>query len=170
MLDPMTSAWLDQEDTHVAQTIRRYGWFIQYVDGGCCTYPDCTGTTEDNAPPFAYSIGLFGLGHPELLIIGVGMDTARGVINNVSERVLGGSNLMTGQLLTFPDWPHRVTVEEVPNPGDIAFAANRHYQRPAECSVPLLQLTYDDKMRRFPWDEGCAIPHSVQPRPGSFMA
>lgn len=110
------------------------------------------------------------MGYPELLILGTSIDTACGVINDLGERIRAGANLVPGELLTFPNWPHRITVEEVPNPGDIAFAANRHYQRPSEISVPLLKLTYDDKAGRFPWEEEHAIPAWVQPRPGALTA
>ena len=169
MLDAATLAWLDQEDSLVSQKIREYGWFIQYVGGGSCSSPGCDGGGKGGTP-FAYSAGLFGMGHPELLILGTDMGTACAVINDVGARIREGADLMPGELLTFEEWSHRVTVEEVPNPGDIAFAANRHYQRPAEFSVPLLQLTYDDKRGRFPWDEGYSIPAAVQPRPGRFSA
>ncbi len=63
-----------------------------------------------------------------------------------------------------------MVVEQVPNPGDIVYGANRHYRRPDEASVPVLQLTWDDGAGRFPWDDGYSVPASVQPRPGSFRA
>jgi hypothetical protein len=160
---PATEAWLDQEDRHVAAVIREHGCYIQYVLG--CTCGRCDETTS-----FAYSIGLFGLGHPELLILGVPHGTAAGVINDLFARVRGGADLVPGELLTFAAWPHRIVVEEVPNPGEIVFGANRHYQRPFEVSVPVLQLTWDDTGGRFPWDDGYSVPLAVQPRPGSFQA
>lgn len=163
MTNPATEAWLDQEDQHVAMTIRRHGCYIQYVIG--CTCDECDGATS-----FAYSIGLFGLGHPELLILGVNQGTAAGVINDLFGRVRDGANLLPGELLTFQGWPHRTLVEAVPNPGEIALGANRHYQRPPEASVPLLQLTWDDQGGRFPWDDGYSVPPAVQPRPGSLRA
>jgi Domain of unknown function (DUF4262) len=163
MTDTATQAWLDQEDRRVAEVIRRYGCYIEYVTG--CTCGRCGEPTS-----FAYSIGLFGLGHPELLVLGVGQHTAASVINSLFARVKDGDDLMPGELLTFPDWPHRMVVEEVPNPGDIVFAANRHYQRPREASVPVLQLTWDDRGGRFPWDAGYSVPAGVQPRPGTFRA
>jgi hypothetical protein len=51
MTDSQPQAWLDQEDEHVAQTIRKYGLFIQLGshDPG------------DSPPAFAYTVGLFGL-------------------------------------------------------------------------------------------------------------
>ena len=48
--------------------------------------------------------------------------------------------------------------------------ANRHYQRPREASVPVLQLTWDDRNGRFPWEDGYSVPVTVQPRPGTFRA
>lgn len=163
-----TTAWLDREDRHCAEMIRRYGCFIQYV-GGC--RPDgCGHPPTGNAAPFAYSVGFFGMGHPELLIVGADPGTSAAVINDLCARVRAGRDLVAGELVTFEHWAHRITIEQVSNPGEIVFAANRHYQRPAEHSVPVLQLTYDDAWGRFPWDEGYANDPSVQPRPGTFRA
>lgn len=148
MTDPQTQAWLDQEDANVSAIIRRHGWFIQYVGSEGCSHPDC-GCEPGEGPPFAYTIGLFGLGHPELLIIGVPIGTAHGVLNDLGERIRGGADLVAGELITFDGWPHRIIPEPVPNPGDIVFGANRHYQRPPVFSVPALQLSYDDKAGRF---------------------
>ena len=153
-------AWLDQEDEHTAQIIRAHGVYLQYVGGD----------DSHREASFAYTVGLFGVGHPELLIVGVGPNTASGVLNDVSAKIRAGRNIVAGEMLSFEDWPHRVVAEVVPNPGEIAFAANRFYQRPAEASVPLLQLTYDDKNGRFPWEDGYANASWVQPRPGELRA
>lgn len=158
-----TTAWLDQQDRGLAEQIRQHGVYIEYVVG--CACGEC-----GEAPPFAYSVGLFGLNHPELLIFGVPPVTAAGVINNLYTRVLAGADLVPGELLTFDGWSRRIVAEQVPNAGEIVFAANRHYQRPDEHSVPVLQLTWDDAYRRFPWNTGYSVPHSVQPRPGTFCA
>jgi hypothetical protein len=168
MTDLQTQAWLDQEDANVSAIIRRHGWFIQYVGSEGCSHPACA-TEPGEGPPFAYTIGLFGFGHPELLIIGVPSGTAYGVLNDLGERIRGGTDLVAGELITFDGWPHRIIPEPVPNPGDIVLWANRHYQRPPEFSVPALQLSYDDKAGRFPWEDGYAAPE-MQPRPGTFSA
>lgn len=168
MLDPQTSAWLDQDDANVAQLIRKHGWMIQSVGFGGCEC--CEDGGEIEATPFSYTIGLFGLGHPELLIFSTSVPTAMGVLNELGGRIQAGDNLVPGQMLTFDEWEHRIVVEEVPNPGEIVFGANRHYQRPAEVSVPVFQLTYDDKQGRFPWDEGYANAPHIQPCPGTFQA
>jgi hypothetical protein len=168
MNDTQLQAWFDQSDAKMVADVRRYGVHLVYVGGGECSNPACCGGSDDG-PDFGYTVGLFGLGHPELLIVGAGMDTAAGVLNELSERVRQGENLLPGQLLTFAEWPHRVVVETVPNPGEILYQANHFYDRPAEASVPAYQLSYDDKAGRFPWEEGYAAPDR-QPRPGAFRA
>ncbi|MFT4051727.1 MAG: DUF4262 domain-containing protein [Microbacterium sp.] len=116
--DLAVQAWLAQEDKHTADVIRAHGVHIQYVGDdqcSCCArFGDATDDAQrDEQPPFAYTVGTFGIGHPELLMV----------------------------------------------------AANRFYRRPPEHSMPLLQLTYDDKQRRFPWEEGYAIPPWIPPGP-----
>jgi Domain of unknown function (DUF4262) len=169
MIDARTQAWLDQEDARVAATIRRYGWAIEYVGGGSCSAPWCCGDDGSDGPPFAYTVGLFGLDHPELLIFGVQPDAAAGVLNTLGQRIRSGGAILPGQIVAFDEWPHRIIPEEVPNPGEIVFSANRFYKRPPEASVPLLQLSYDDLAGRFPWEADYAAP-AMQPRPGTFRA
>jgi hypothetical protein len=167
-MDSATQAWLDQADANLASIIRRRGWAIQYIGGSECSAPGCD-CPEFEGPPFAYTVGLFGLGHPELLIFGVDPDTACGVLDDLGERVRGGEPLLPGITIEFDEWPHRIIPEVVPNPGDIVFFANIFYQRPDEASVPVLQLSYDDAEGRFPWEEGC-LASDMQPRPGTFSA
>lgn len=161
-------AWLDQQHARMTEKIRRIGWAIHYIGGECCSRPGCDSPPDDE-PPFAYTVGLFGLGHPELLMVGVDPATAAGVLNSLAADIREGMSLMPGQLITLEDWPHRIIAETVPNPGDIVLWANAFYRRPAEYSVPVFQLTYDDAKGRFPWDEGYATPE-LQPRPGTFTA
>src|SRR5262249_27054314 len=144
--------------------IRRHGWMIDYVIS--CAVAGGEGD-DINGPPFAYTVGLFGMGHPELLILGVSPDTAAGVLNTLGGRIQAGEVLLPGVLITFDEWLHRIIPEEVPNPGEIVLAANRYYERPAAHSVPVLQLSYDDTDGRFPWEPGYAAPR-MQPRPGTF--
>lgn len=161
-------AWLDQEDARLASVIRRYGWAIEYIGGGMCSAPGCDGGGHDG-PPFAYTVGLFGMGHPELLVFGLGHEDSGVLLNSLGEVVHNDGSLIPGRLLELEEWGQRVVPEEVPNPGEIVFSANRFYQRPAEASVPVLQLSYDDEEGRFPWEEGFSDPDS-QPRPGTFRA
>ena len=159
-LDPQIASWLDQMDQLVIHDIRTHGVHLQYV----------IGEPEQHRPSFSYTVGLFGIGHPELLVLDMCHHDAGGMLNHLAAQIRDGRQLVAGELITFPDWPHRVVAESSPNPGDIVFSANRHYQRPAEASVPVLQLTWDDKTGRFPWDEGYSLAAWIQPRPGTFTA
>jgi hypothetical protein len=160
-------AWLDQEDARLTAVVRKHGWMIQYIGGETCSRPGCD-SHHDEGAPFAYTVGLFGMNHPELLIFGATPEVAIRVINHLGDTVRGGSEIMQGQLLELDVWDRRIFPEPVPNAGEILFTANRYYLRPDEYSVPALQLTYDDDQGRFPWEEGYSGPE--QPRPGTFRA
>ena len=170
MPDGDNLAWLDQADARVTECVRTYGVYIQYVGGGRCAAAGCSGGDEDGQPPFAYTVGLFGLNHPELVTVGLSIETSAGVLNQLARRVVDGQNLIPGALIRFDEWPHAMVPEVLPNPGEILFTANRFYQRrPGEASVPALQLSYDDVAGRFPWEAGYAAP-DLQPRAGTWSA
>ena len=158
--EPRHAAWLDQHAQLVAQHIRESGVHINYV----------IADERRKQTSIAYTVGLFGIGHPELLVLGLDPDTAWSLLNELAARVRRGDQLVVGELVSFTAWSHRVLIEGSPNPGEIAFTANAHYQRPSEATVPVLQLTYDDRAGRFPWDDGYAVGAWIQPRPGSFTA
>ena len=158
--DPQITAWLDQEDTRTAQTIRAHGWAVQFVGAG----------EEPGEPPFAYTIGLFGLGHPELVVVGVDCGPAHAILQAVAELVRGGRDLVPGELLTFGDRGRQLVPEVCPNPGDVVLGANRFYRRPPEHSVPALQLAWCHGDGSFPWDAGRPCDGQCQPRPGTWSA
>jgi Domain of unknown function (DUF4262) len=168
-MDARTRAFFDQHDAHIADIVRRFGWFIQYVGGDSCDMPGCDGSSDSTEPPFAYTVGLFGLGHAELLVVGVSPGDAAGILNTLGRRIRDGETLLPGEFVTFDEWPHRIVPETVPNPGEILFESNRFYDRPDEYSVPALQLSYDDTEGRFPWEDGYATSR-MQPMPGTFKA
>lgn len=168
-MDAKTQAFVDQHDAQIVDVIRRYGWFIQYVGPGVAYAPGCQRGAESAEPPFAYTVGLFGLGHPELLVLGISPRDTAAILNDLGVRIKAGATLLPGELVTFDQWPHRIIPETVPNPGEIVLESNRFYHRPDQHSVPVLQLSYDDIEGRFPWEDGYAAPWA-QPRPGTFKA
>jgi hypothetical protein len=130
--------------------------FIQSVGGDPAT----------RSTPFAYTVGLREVRHPELLVLGLGVGTAHSVLNDLAVSIRAGCSLEPGKRLTFDGWAHQVVVEALPNPENILFSATDYYGFPA----PAYQLTYNDKGGRFPWDPGYAVPAWIQPRPGEFHA
>lgn len=160
MRDAQIIAWLDQEDTHLAQTIRTHRLAVQYVaDGEGC-----------DEPCFGYTIGLFGLGHPELVAVGLEYEDTGGLLNKVAGLVVAGRDLVPGEVLYDDEGTPAVTVEVVPNPAEILFSANRFYRRPDEFSVPAFQLTWALDGGIFPWDDGYRCGPECQPRPGTWRA
>ncbi|WNV76764.1 DUF4262 domain-containing protein [Geodermatophilus sp. DSM 44513] len=157
--DPQTTAWLDQEDAHLARVIRQHRWAVQYVGAG----------TGDDEPCFGYTIGLFGLGHPELVVVGLAPGPTHDLLQQVAAEVAAGRDLVPGELLDRDDGGGRLCVEVSPNPGEVVLGANRFYQRPPEYSVPALQLTWT-RAGCFPWEEGHPCDPGCQPRPGTWRA
>jgi Domain of unknown function (DUF4262) len=160
MIDPQTTAWLDQEDAHLTEVIRAHRWAVTYV------WPD----EQGDAASFGYTVGLFGFGHPELVVVGLGADTTHAILQRVAGEVAAGRDLVPGELLTWDDGAGPLFVEACPNPGEILFAANRFYRRPPEHSVPAYQLAWSHRDGTFPWEPGYPCGPACQPRPGTWRA
>lgn len=148
--------WLQQEDRRVERTVREHGWAVEYV----------TGEPEERHAPFAYTIGLTNLDHDELIIFGVRAETAGPVLNELGDRIRAGGVVLSGELQTFEDWPHRLHALELPNPEELLLGACRYYQHP----VAALQLVWDDRWGHFPWEPEYDPPGWVQPMPGTETA
>ena len=161
MTDAQTIAWLDQEDAHLAQTIRAHRFAVQYV------FP---GEEDSDEPAFGYTVGLFGLGHPELVVVGLSSEGTHRLLDGAADLVVDGRDLIPGEVVRRDDGQAVFTVEIVPNPGEILFSANRFYQRPDEFSVPAFQLTWAHRDGSFPWDDDYPCGPQCQPRPGSWRA
>ena len=54
----------DEHEAWQRATIRRYGWALQAV------------LADDESPPFVYTVGLTGFGHPELILFATTQATA----------------------------------------------------------------------------------------------
>lgn len=184
-------AFEDRERSQITAHIRTHGVHLTYVssDGEC----DCCrelgegvhdvidsdplatlfGGPEKLPPrldqPLCYTIGLYGVGHPELVVLGLPMDVAMPLLNAAAHQVTGHhQDLVPGQLV--PHLRLQILVEEIPNPGMVVFAANDYYRRPFFESLPAYQLTWSDPQGRFPWDEGHDGGPWGQPRPGTYRA
>ncbi|GAA1158238.1 DUF4262 domain-containing protein [Ornithinicoccus hortensis] len=181
-ISPAIQAYWDQERREIIEHIRRFGVHLVYVSNEvgeectCCAYLRSVGAerdpvpTEDTPenPPFCYTVGLYGIGHPELLVIGMERDACGTVLNALSGAIHVGRDLVPGEQLTVAGTD--LLVEELPNPGQILFDANGFYERPPMASLPALQLTWADGRGRFPWEEGHESGPWPQPRPGEFRA
>jgi hypothetical protein len=88
----------------------------------------------------------------------------------VAGLVRDGRDLLPGELLDLGGRARRLLPEVCPNPGEVVLGANRFYLRPAEYSVPALQLAWCHVDGSFPWDPGRPCGPGCQPRPGTWCA
>ena len=138
---PADDAWLDQEDARLAQTVRTHRVAVQYVMRG----------EEADEPPFAYTVGLFGLDHPELVVVGLDHETACGLLNTVAGMVLDGRDLVPGEVIADDDGVDVLTRRGAAEPGRGRCSRRTgSTERPDEFSVPAYQLTWALDGRHLP--------------------
>jgi hypothetical protein len=165
--------WLDQEDAWMRDTVRRHGWALQYVtNDGQCSVAGCTADHSSGSDdlPFAYTVGLHGYGHPELLVFGLDMATSGSVLNGLGEYVREGEPLIIGDTYGFDGWQHAIHLFPLRDSGAVLISANRYYQRRRTEPVPALQCVWSDDHYRFPWEPDCTGPAVLQPLPDTFEA
>jgi hypothetical protein len=128
---PGLVAWLDQEDAQLRETIRQHRWAVQYVGPGVGPYE----------PAFAYTIGLFGFAHPELLVTNLDPEDGHRLLNCAATEVVAGTTLVPGERFDDEDgccWD----LAACPNPGEVVLGANRWFQRAPHLSVPVVELLH----------------------------
>ncbi len=167
-MDPATVAWLDQQDAWTRGTVRTYGWAVEYVGGGTCSHPGCSGGASEM--PFGYTVGLHGMGHPELLIFGCDQQVTVRVLNSLGRQVMLGTDLFEGGECEVEGWPRTMRLLGVPNPEQILLAAYRFYRCDRPGAIEAYQLCWSDAAGRFPWEPDCAADARSQPCPGDFAA
>jgi hypothetical protein len=148
------ASWRRQFDRQITETIASCGCFIQGVLG------------EGRTPSFAYTVGLYELGHPELITYGLDSQSAWGVLNWFFERIRDGGELRPGQIVQPPGSDTRFLVEDFPAAGTVLHTVNLHYHRDRWNPVRAYQLTWDAD-GSFPWEPGYPCAAWLQPRPRS---
>ncbi|WP_103348454.1 DUF4262 domain-containing protein [Amycolatopsis sp. CA-128772] len=110
------------------------GWLVQAVEG--------TGLY----PPWAYTVGLSGYGLPELVVTGLPVLPAAGLLNGMAAHALCASPPSPGERIPLPGGP---LVEVVPlaEPSVHLVFANALYGP----EIRALQLVHADAQGRFPW-------------------
>ena len=115
---------------------------------------------DEETPNFSYTVGLFEVDHPEFIVFGMPERLAQIILNNVAFAVLNdgmrfGNNDRVHEL--FLDAPAHLISAHDPE-GDFfgtAYAIrNRRYPDRWDSDIDGLQLIYQDKVGRWPWDHG----------------
>ncbi len=132
-------------DAKVLREIHTDGWQITGVLA-----------RENDGQNFSYSIGFFhSLGHPEVILFGLPLDTCMRAVNVIGLDIQNGKRFEEDRIydgILRP--PHRCCFREVDR---------RHYREHVGYALwfyetdpfPLLQCFWSDEEGRFPWDKGC---------------
>lgn len=133
---------IDQYDAWQRETIRTYGWALQAVLG------------DTDCPPFVYTVGLSGFGHPELILFATSQATAATVLNDLGELVRAGAVLAAGDAVVLRSG--RVHLLAFPDSADWLLAAETLYRRPGGPPVPALLVVPDEELVETPGaDQPC---------------
>lgn len=130
---------------HLREIIGDHGWVVQYV--------------ESDKRPFAYTVGLHGLGLPELLITGLSAQVSCRVLNSIAHMVVDdGTVLMPAMHIDYVD-RFLIEVVEVEHPDvHMRFAVDIFGP-----NIRALQLVWADEKGRFPWVTGWGHGRRRQP-------
>lgn len=132
----------DEYLVQMQATVDEYGLAIQGVGAG------------DGEPMFAYTVGLARFRQPELIIFGLPMRVAQGLLNDAGLRIVAGTlNLAAGDTVhrLVADYPVRVLT--VADSDEHLTVANALYGDDDD-PLPALQLVFPDAEGRFPWEPG----------------
>jgi len=135
---------MDEVDAKIVSDIEEHGWHVIKV------------FADESGPAFAYSIGLFQtFRHPEILIVGLGLDTMHRIINTIGIEVKQGKTFRDGcqygDILDGYECAFREVLPEYYR--ELFGCAISHY---GGLDFPVVQCVWPDRERRFPWDRDCA--------------
>jgi hypothetical protein len=134
----------DQHDAWQRDTIRRHGWALQAVPG------------DEDGPPFVYTVGLSGFGHPELILFATAPATAATVLNDLGELVRRGRGLAPCERIRLRSGD--VHLLAFPESADWLFAANDLYRAPGAPPVPAFLVVPADELVPTPDAHHPAVP------------
>lgn len=134
----------DNADETILRNVRTHGCHVVSI--------------PDGNPHFTFSVGLFAnYSHPELITFGLNGNSGHTIINEVRDRVAAGQRFSDGDVADdiLIDG-YKVCFWYVP------LEAFREYLGTAiwlysksPIPFPCLQIIWQDRNRRFPWEDGC---------------
>jgi hypothetical protein len=124
----------------IQENIDQYGWHIISV------------LADDIGPSFSYSIGLYeSFGHPEVIFVGLKIELAQILINNIGHSIKEGVTYDQDKFYTdiLDNYECRMLKVHGSNYDEYVGQAQNHYNGP----FPLLQCVYPTINGVFPWDK-----------------
>jgi hypothetical protein len=132
------------------QDIAATGWTVTAV------LPD-----HDGEAHVAYTVGLTGIGAPELVITGLRPELAHAILGDLAQRALAGQRWTHRQQLDDLLLGHpAVIIDGTPTGQIVPGTAYAMYGRN---NVRLQQIVWPDPADRFPWGPGYQYPAHTQP-------
>jgi hypothetical protein len=125
----------DDYHDHVQGLIDRFGWAVQQVE------------RDKIHPPWAYTVGLTRFGQPELVLTGMPIDRACGVLNGAAAHLAHAQAPAPGTQLALIGGP-LVEVVVVARPWAHLYTAVDFYGE----SIRALQFVHADDRGHWPWD------------------
>jgi hypothetical protein len=143
--------WRDEHLFMVHATIEQHGFFIQYVMG------------EGYSPSWGYTIGFLAHGHPEVVVLGLNMDSAAGALHLLHREILAGEHRPVGRRhrrdlgLAGPACLVPVPAEHWSESGHRLCIAVEYYAALGwdPDRLAALQLVWTEPSGCFPWDREC---------------
>jgi len=130
----------------LSRVVEQFGWAV--LHGG--------GAPGD--PRWSHTVGLTGLGHPEVIVVGLPFEAGETYLNLVGEAVRAGARFTPGTTTTaLTDADSPVVFLPVSDTGRLA-VAEQFYG-----SVEALQLVWPDSAGTLPWEDGHRNPPQAQP-------
>lgn len=120
----------------IADVVRRDGFHVQCAQPGVRNWP------------YAYTVGLTALGHPELVVSNLSPDECLPLLGSLCSNICAGGRIAPGAA-----WA-KVGVFFTAYPESVALAGQLYPDAP----VRALQLVLHDSQNRFPWQAGCLLP------------
>ncbi|BBY97535.1 DUF4262 domain-containing protein [Mycolicibacterium fallax] len=124
--------------------------YLDYLRGLIAGHGWAVQSVESRKMPFAYTIGLHGLGLPELLITGMASDVSCIVLNSIAHMIVDDGVLLEPSMHIDYEDRFLMEVTEVEHPDvHMPFAISLYGPR-----VRALQLVWADDRGHLPWERG----------------
>jgi len=136
---------IEQIRQHMEAMIQKFGWFVQGV------FP----TAGSPGQEFSYSVGLHDKGLPEVLVIGLPMQSAHVLVNDVANYLVAQKEKgwhVGETLLNHDNWPMPFYLLPAADDTGTMYATGAH--RRSSGAAKYLQVVWPDTQGLFPWQTG----------------
>jgi len=132
---------MDKWDKKLIDDIDKYGWHVLKI------------FEADKGPGFVYSVGLFKTyNHPEIIIVGLKLDLAHILINNIGEDIKNGLRFQSGQMYNDILDNFKCLMIDVKKEHYKEYVGNGLWYYEGD-NFPLMQCIYPTVKGIYPWEK-----------------